>query len=307
MKNKLRLSVYFIKLSIVFLLLFFLFGCGGPIPSGPTINSFTATPNVIDPGGSSTLSWTVNNATSVTIDQGIGSVAVSSGTSSVTPGATTTYTLTATNSAGSVTATTKVRVNETKIIQPSSIDGQDAYVYSEAPDETHGRFGWLWLGRRRHSSIYGSYRIYIKFDISSIPDNAVITKAKLKLYHVLHILESGSDSKIEILLWIVMNDWNKNTITWNNQPPTTQVQTILGGPWIIDHVTDQWRERNITGLVSSWVRGTHPNYGLMLSAKNENTIRAMGEFYSSRCQYADKRPILEIKYYIPKGWGYPQY
>ena len=55
------------------------------------------------------MSWNTTNATTVSINQGIGAVAAS-GTQSVSPAATTTYTLTATNSAGSVTATATVTV-----------------------------------------------------------------------------------------------------------------------------------------------------------------------------------------------------
>ena len=92
-------------------------GCapGGPIIIGtgnqpPVINSFSADPPTIAAGESSTLSWTVTGATSVTIDQGIGSVALS-GSRAVTPATTTIYTLTATNPAGSVTATAQVVVS----------------------------------------------------------------------------------------------------------------------------------------------------------------------------------------------------
>ncbi|GFP43692.1 hypothetical protein HKBW3C_02821, partial [Candidatus Hakubella thermalkaliphila] len=75
----------------------------------PVINSFTASPGSITAGGSSTLSWNVSNATSVTIDRGIGAVA-SVGSRGVSPATTTSYILTATNAAGSVTATTQVVV-----------------------------------------------------------------------------------------------------------------------------------------------------------------------------------------------------
>lgn len=80
-------------------------------PAGlPVVNSFTANPPSITAGNWATLSWNVSNATSVTIDQGIGAV-VSSGNTSVSPVATTTYTLTATNAAGSTPAMTQVIVS----------------------------------------------------------------------------------------------------------------------------------------------------------------------------------------------------
>src|SRR5437763_6949829 len=42
-------------------------------PEAPTV-SITATPNPIDAGGTTTLSWTSSNATTVAIDNGIGEV-----------------------------------------------------------------------------------------------------------------------------------------------------------------------------------------------------------------------------------------
>src|SRR6185369_16693763 len=60
-------------------------------------------------GGSSTLTWTSTNATSLTIDNNVGTVGTS-GTKAVTPAATTTYTITATGPGGSATATATVTV-----------------------------------------------------------------------------------------------------------------------------------------------------------------------------------------------------
>lgn len=75
----------------------------------PTINSFTAAPTSIQIGQQSTLSWNVTNATSVSINNGVGTVALS-GTIPVSPTTTTTYTLTAINSAGSPTQNVIVTV-----------------------------------------------------------------------------------------------------------------------------------------------------------------------------------------------------
>jgi hypothetical protein len=83
------------------------FAGGGSLP--PVIASFTASPSTIAPGGSSVLAWSVTGATSLSIDQGVGTV---TGTStSVSPSVTTTYTLTATNASGSSTATATVTVS----------------------------------------------------------------------------------------------------------------------------------------------------------------------------------------------------
>src|SRR5262245_40481495 len=70
--------------------------------AAPTIQWFAATPSSVATGANTTLRWQVDGATSVTIDNGIGTVAAK-GTRVVTPGTTTTYTITAQDGGGQTT------------------------------------------------------------------------------------------------------------------------------------------------------------------------------------------------------------
>jgi formylglycine-generating enzyme len=79
-------------------------------PAPPVIASFSANPTAVQQGGSSTLSWSVSGATSVTIDNGVGAVSASA-SAQVTPTSTTTYRLTASNAYGSVNAEATVTVS----------------------------------------------------------------------------------------------------------------------------------------------------------------------------------------------------
>ncbi len=81
-------------------------------PEAPTC-TLTATPQVIQQGGASTLSWTTNNATSVSINQGIGAVATAA-SRNVAPTQTTTYTLTATGPGGTVVCPAPITVTVTQ-------------------------------------------------------------------------------------------------------------------------------------------------------------------------------------------------
>jgi len=87
-------------------------------PSQVTVVQFTANPASITAGQSSTLTWVVQNATSVTISPGIGSVNSQSGSTSVTPAQTTTYTLTATGPGGTVNASVTVSVGTPTVGPP---------------------------------------------------------------------------------------------------------------------------------------------------------------------------------------------
>ncbi len=81
-----------------------------PVPL-PVIVSFTASPNPIDKGQKATLSYSVTGATSVSIDQGVGERDnAQKDEFTVSPDQTTTYKLTATNGAGSVSESVTVKV-----------------------------------------------------------------------------------------------------------------------------------------------------------------------------------------------------
>ena len=101
-------------------------------PSLPVINSFTADPEIIAVGESSTLSWDVSGATTATIDQEVEGVELdpSTGTFTVSPTTTTNYTLEAINKAGNITDTVQVRVlpviNSFTVGPPSITVGEES-------------------------------------------------------------------------------------------------------------------------------------------------------------------------------------
>lgn len=83
----------------------------GGTNDAPTISSFVATPSSIQSGGSSTLSWSVSGATSLSISPEPGDVTGQS-SAEVSPTVTTPYTLTATNANGDTEATATVTVGD---------------------------------------------------------------------------------------------------------------------------------------------------------------------------------------------------
>jgi len=80
-----------------------------PPPPKPVISAFTASPAAIERGQSSTLRWSVENATSVTIQPSVGTVQPG-GSRQVYPSSNTRYTLTAKGPGGTNEATAAVSV-----------------------------------------------------------------------------------------------------------------------------------------------------------------------------------------------------
>ncbi|MEN6532929.1 MAG: peptidoglycan-associated lipoprotein Pal [Bryobacteraceae bacterium] len=78
-------------------------------PPKPMIAQLVAEPSTIERGQSSTLRWSVSNATDISINEGIGTVSAS-GDRRVFPNDTTTYTLTAKGPGGTDSRSVSVRV-----------------------------------------------------------------------------------------------------------------------------------------------------------------------------------------------------
>ena len=78
--------------------------------TAPVINSFVvADPNPLY-GAETTLNWNVSGASSISINQGVGAISGATGSASIAPLQATTYTLTATNTYGTTTASATLNV-----------------------------------------------------------------------------------------------------------------------------------------------------------------------------------------------------
>jgi peptidoglycan-associated lipoprotein len=122
-----------------------------PTVAGPVINSFTAEPSTIEPGQSSTLRWSISNATDMTIDHGVGAVQ-SQGMRQVFPRASTSYALTVRGPGGMDSRSVTVAVSNAPPPPPSAStprlssydllqqQGQDAYFdYDMSEIRSDGR------------------------------------------------------------------------------------------------------------------------------------------------------------------------
>jgi peptidoglycan-associated lipoprotein len=88
-----------------------------PPAAKPVINYFNAEPSTVNSGQPSSLRWSVENATNIQIDNGIGQVSPD-GRRAVYPTATTTYTMTASGPGGDTSASATVTVSTPPPAQP---------------------------------------------------------------------------------------------------------------------------------------------------------------------------------------------
>lgn len=149
----------------------------------------------------------------------------------------------------------------------------------------------------------GTIRSLLCFtELSTIPSNAVIVSATLRLYGVTSDRNTSypgapaSYYENTVVVQQVTSPWNENTVTWNTQPSTT-----MANQFIIPQSTSQynWNYTNssseLVAMVQNMVSGN--NYGFMLRLQTEQHYRNM-VFASSDHPDASLHPELEVTYKV---------
>ena len=199
-----------------------------------------------------------------------------------------TYTvkLNATNAVGS---STEIKTDYINVSYPplNIQTDTDSYVYSASGD---GNFGTATMLYVRQTTSGGLYRSYIIFDLSSIPDGAIIDSATLYAYMY---MRTGSKT---ISAYRVLGDWAETGITWNNQPSFNFIATSVTP---IGTTSNVWLSWDVTPDVLAYLQGT-TNYGWVLALSDESTSSTSQHGYvrsSENCNTA-QLPYLQIVYHL---------
>jgi hypothetical protein len=154
---------------------------------------------------------------------------------------------------------------------------QDTYVSSNNPNNNYCTSNWLRIGYSYNSPNNGAERLFLKFDLNSIPSEAAINWARFKIY--MHSATPSPDplGDMRVETRHLASDWSQCSVTWNNHQPDWG--PVYGESWI--GTNPGWLEFDVTDIVRDWVYGTHANYGLTVMG-DENVRERQRMFYSSR-------------------------
>ncbi|MBB6625329.1 DNRLRE domain-containing protein [Clostridium gasigenes] len=160
-------------------------------------------------------------------------------------------------------------------------------VISSANNCKHLNFG-------KYSSLYinTEYTSLLFFDLSSIPENAVITSAKLNLY--LYRFYPNSTTNITIKQ---LNDpFYENIVTFVTKPSSSNLleEDTKFKEIAFNDIGQFITFVNLTNTVSSWHANKTPNYGFELSASTDSLL----SFFSKDYTENELRANLEVEYTI---------
>src|SRR5690554_3402924 len=174
----------------------------------------------------------------------------------------------------------------TVTIQPSASAGKDAMVIDVNPSVNYGGLNFM----RVMNSVDYLNRGYIEIDVTSIPLNAIIIEAKLKLFGY----AVWSPTTMEVSR--VIEPWQENAITWANVPNVTNVDIKTQTFGSSNNV---FHEIDVRSHVQEFVNYPHLNFGWRLRPQNETSNGNGSVYWTSDYSSSAKRPKLEISYVLP--------
>lgn len=166
----------------------------------------------------------------------------------------------------------------------------DAHTSSGVPGTNYGTIGTMDVSKTASSV----FRSFVKFDLSSIPADAVITSA------VLRLTPSGTEgitspNSSQLYLDVCNSSWTETGITHssnisNNTLFPTVTLSSIGG-------VSGKREFQMKDFVQAMIDGRLPNEGFRLR-RNDETTNATTTYYTRENGTQSNRPQLVISYYL---------
>lgn len=177
------------------------------------------------------------------------------------------------------------------IVDPTiAIDYQnvvDTYVTSYDLLHGHDTETRLEIGMNRPFPYFHWYSSHtlLKFNMAAIPNDAIISEAKLQLY----LYKEVGDNPTSVSVYDVTSAWN-SYVDWNEKPSigtsfyTTSIDAV--GSYTFN-LNPQW--------VNGWISGEKENYGVYLDCVDKSEA-SLKYFYSSESGLADQAPKLVVTY-----------
>ena len=186
--------------------------------------------------------------------------------------------------------------SQTNIVLQPGAEGKDAVAHGFWPDRNLADSNDLYIMAWTFSGGNpASVRSYLEFDLGFLSPQAEILDAKLSLYYQVGIENPGLTNYGDNQSYIrrVTSEWNERTITWNNQPQTTDENST----WMpsSSSPTQDYLDIDVTDLVRDIVADPENGHGFCIRLATEIEYRALCFATGDHVQ-TDLHPKLEIEY-----------
>jgi hypothetical protein len=176
------------------------------------------------------------------------------------------------------------------------------------PDKNYGDYKYFEATYLSESvlTVMRSNRSLIAFNLDTLPKSAVIKKVLLTLRYDLPIpfdstYYTTNTSPVAGIVWYgavlqqIVEPWEENKVTWNNQPKTIETNQVYIAPFIRNSnmitvdVTKLFVQPSATDIAA------YPNYGMLFRTWPVDRFPGF-RFASSDYADASMRPMLTIYY-----------
>jgi len=171
---------------------------------------------------------------------------------------------------------------------------EDSYILSANPNNNYGTSNNLVIGWG--STTNENERVWIKFNISSIPSGQAVDDAKLYLYFHDSGTDGGSPDGIKCY-HSTNQTWNEDKITWNDQPSNDAMLTDSVGEFANSNV---WKSFDVTQDVKDeyYLNNRNISWIFRAGTENDGTATTRDNTAYSKEDVTDtlKKPYLNITY-----------
>lgn len=170
------------------------------------------------------------------------------------------------------------------------------YLYTNTANTNYANHPELRAWRWTQSGLPTYYRSLLDFDLSQIPQDAIIEEAVLVLKSATHIndVTNGSPTYKPNASWleVVTQPWDATQVTWNTQPASSATYRVA----LANAATaSQDYSVYITDLVRKMVSDPVNTHGLMFRLQNETAYTRM--FFGSQANADESlHPVLTVRY-----------
>jgi hypothetical protein len=186
----------------------------------------------------------------------------------------------------------------TEVLQPGPADCCDSFIWQQNPDTNYDSIDHLEFG---YSS--GSVLSLLRFDELDDPrfDDCILGEAFLALRP--KVGWGWGAPPIDCEIWVIIEDWDEETLTWNNRPdcdfPCVEFTYSSDSDWFSVDVTE---------IVREWLENGESNHGFCLRiVGGQGTCGAVahsGEYSTNPAH----RPKLTVEYtpdtaVVETSWG----